>query len=380
MGTIESGNLEQGYMKVEDPYATLATPESTDAIRHFGLGIELNLNREASPAKYGTPGVRQMLPRRRSVNWTLRPTHWEPSSTLGTPGYFGAALKAALGASHAAALATTFVADPAASSTGGTLTSATGLAVSDVGVATMASAARREITRVKTLATAAITFDALSGTPDTPGAFVSGVTYKLTSQITESLSIFLFHTGGGKKQAAKGALVNQVEIVFDGNGEVMISMSGPAADRLFTGFDQPGAHTTVGEPVSGLVGNLYLDGTALLVQKATIRLTNGLELRNSELGTAIATGYMRGASKREVSVEVVYYFDHTDLISTSEAFGSDVLRLLAGNVNGKMVGAVMPKIEWAATSVPDADGPKVLTQTGRGLETSGNDELFLAEI
>lgn len=378
--TIESGALEQAYAKVESAYGTLPTPASTDAIRQSGLALEMNLNREPSKTKLGTPGYRRTLPRMKSASWSLRPTHWEPSGSLGTGSYFSAMIKAGMGASNVAALSTTVEASPSPSATGCTLTDDTDLQVTDVGVFTVATGARKEVTRIKTLASAAVTFDALSAAPDSTGGFVSGVSYTLASLISESLGIFLFHTGGGKKQAVVGALVDTIEMTFQGNGEAMIAMGGPAANKLWTGFTQPAAHTSVGDPASGLVGNLYLDGSVFLVQKAVIRLSNALELREGELGVATASGFMRGAEKRTVNVEVSYFFDNQDIIDAAEAVTTDALRVLVGNTAGEMVGAVCPVVEWMAGNVPDADGPKVITQTGRALETSGNDELFVGEM
>ncbi len=379
--TIESGALEQAYAKVEGTYGTLAagTPAATDAIRHLELTINKKQNREASPQKRGTPDEAQSLPRRASAEWELGSAMWEPSGTLGTASYFGPMLKAAFGSQTLPNLATTVAAAPPATATGATLTSGTGLAVGDTMVFTVGAGARREITRLKTVAGAAVTYDELSAAPDTPGAAVSGVNYKLTSLLTESLSIYLFHTGGGFKQAGLGCIVNHVEFTFDGTKEVGVAMSGPAANMTRSGITLPGSHTTVGSPASGMVGNFYIDAVAFLISQATVTLENNEDLRNSELGTSVATGHMRGGTRRKVNVSCQFYLEDTTLIATAEAIGQDVLRLLVGDTNGAMVGVVVPKVEWEIPEIPASEGPKVITAQGIAYASNGNDQVFAGE-
>lgn len=375
---VESGANEQAYAKVESSYGTLATPASTDAIRHLTLTIAAKNNREVNPTKRGTPDYTSSLPRRKTATWSLGTALWEPSGTLGTPGYFGAMLKAAFGGSTTPALDTTVAVSPSATSTGCTLTSATGLAVGDLGVFTVGSA--KEITRVKSIASAAITYDALSAAPATPGGFLSGVNYKLASNLSESLSIFLFHTGGSFKQAISGAMVNRIRVMFDGTKEVQIEMSGFGKAVVRTGFSAPANHTTVGDPASGMVGTFYVDGTATLIQTAAFTIENNVGPRNTELGTATASGFFR-ENRRRVNVEVGVYLEDDTIISTAEAIGQDVLRLLVGDTEGAMVAAVAPKVEWEIPDIPSSDGPKTISVSGVCYaESAGNSEVVLAEI
>lgn len=378
--TIESGALEAAYVKSEGgSYGTLQTPISTDAIRHLQLGLMgPKHNREVSPQKRGTPDFAQSLPRRKTSGFNLESAFWEPSGALGTQSYLGPMLKAAFGAQTTPNLATTVASG--ASTTGATLTSGVGLAVGDCMVFTTNAGTAREITRLKTVAGAVVTFDALSASPDIPGAAVSGVNYKFTSLLTESLSIFLYHTGGGFKQAVSGAIVNQVNFTFDGSTEVRISMSGPAKTLVRTGPAQPGAHTTVGSPASGLVGNHYLDGAAFLITQAQVSMNNNEDLRNRELGTDSATGHMRGAARRTTNVQESFYMEDTSIIATAEVVGQDVVRLIVGNTNGSMVGIVMPKVEWEVPDIPTEEGPKIVSASGVGYATGGNDGLFAAEV
>lgn len=379
--TVETTLLEQAYVKEESGYGVLATPAATDAFRHQELVLDKKNNREPSPEKRGTPDRSQSLPRPSESTWDLGAAFWEPSQTLGTQSYLSPFLKNGMGARTTPALATTVEAAPSPTTTGCTLTSAAGLAVGDTIVFTVASGARREITRIKTIAGAAITFDALSAAPDAPGAAVSGVNYALSSLHPTSLSIFKFHTAGGFKEAVSGAIVNRMQFTFDGGREVGIAMSGPAKDKTRTGFSQPGAFTTVGSPASGLVGNLYVDGTAFLVLSATVTVENNSDLRRGEIGTGgLGTGIMHHVDFRNVTVSVSFYLEDTNLIGKSEASTLAVLRLLVGDTNGKMVGAVLPAVEFEIPTIPATGGPKVVTIEGVAYSGgSGNDQIFLGE-
>jgi hypothetical protein len=380
--TIETGLLERAYVQEETTYgeAIPGDPSATDAFRHLELTLDRKLQREPSPEKRGTPDRYQSLPRRSVASWELGSALWEPSGTLGTASYLARFLKNGLGAQTTPALATTVAATPAPTATGCTLTSATGLAVGDTIVFTVASGARREITRIKSISGNAITYDQLSAAPDAPGAAVSGVNYKLAASHPGSLRIFKFHTAGGFKEAVTGAIVTKIQVSFDGSREVGIQMSGPAKTRVRTGFNAPAGFTTVGEPASGLVGNLYVDGSAFLVLSATITLENKSELRNAELGTDLASGIIHHPDFRDVKVSLSFYLEDTTLIQKAEQVQKAVLRLLVGNANGKMVGAVLPAVEFEIPSIPAGSGPKVVTIEGVAYDDgSGNATLVLGE-
>jgi hypothetical protein len=379
--TIETTLLEQAYVKDEVTYNVIPTPVATDAFRHQELSLDKKNNREASPEKRGTPDRAQSLPRRPTAEWDLGGAFWEPSGVLGTQSYLSAFLRNAMGTRTLPALATTVNASPAPTTTACTLISATGLAVGDTIVVTVAAGARREITRIKTLAGLAITYDALSAAPDVPGVVVSGVNYVPASAHPGSLAIYKYHTAGGYKQAVSGAIVNKFAISFDGSKEVGIQLGGPAADMIRGGSvpTLPVAHTTVGAPASGLVGNLYVDGVAFLVINAEITGENNSELRNAELGTSVASGIINHADFRNIGVSVSFYLEDTNLIAKAESVTHAVLRLLVGNVSGKMVGAVLPDVEFEIPSLPTSGGPKIVTIEGIAYGPNGNDSIFLGE-
>lgn len=385
--TIESGLLEQSYVDLEASYnpAVVGSLVATDAIRHLEMTLSGKHNREPSPAKRGTPDEVDSLPRRFTAQWTMPVIMWEPSGTLGTESNIGKLLKGGMGTSHAivAGLDTTVEAAPAPSTTGCTVTSATGLAVGDVVLIEVDGAL--EATRVKTLATAAITFDALSAAPDVPGRVVAGVTYQLTSNITESFAIYKYFNAGGFKQACYGSVVDQIQITFDGTKEVLVALSGPAADYQDSSTGggtvqvKPVAHTTIGAPAGGMVGSFFVDGNSFLVISAQVTINNNLELRNKELGTQWASGIAGRTQNRKVNVSITFYLEDLRLIGMAHSIQRGCLRLLIGDTSGDMLACILPSVEFEVPETGNELGPKEMTIEGMAYATSGNDAVFLAE-
>lgn len=388
--TIETGALEQCYIKVETGYNITPrdTLTATDAIKHLSLALTGKNNRRPSPEKSGTPDVVQSLPGRPTGGWNLGSIMWSPSGTLGTPSDVAKLIKAAFGSQHtiSAGLATTI--GSGALTTGATLTSGTGLQVGDLAAVTVASAARREITRLKTVAGAAVTWDALSAAPDVPGAFVAGVTFNLANVLTDFLAIYKYYNAGGFKQSTTGSVADQITITFDGSTEVMLSVQGPAAqlsDNTANGGGvqtKPAAFTSVGNPATGLIGNFYVDGNAFPVISCNFSCDNKTELRNKELGTTYATGLAGRADLREIKCQVTFYLEDTRLINIARSNGvtHGCLRVIVGQTPGSMVGAVAPNVEFEIPDVPDSVGPKEITIEGMAYRINGNDSLFLAEL
>jgi hypothetical protein len=385
--TIETGALEQSYAKLETAYAVVPADAlaGTDAIRQLDLAVSGKMNREASPEKRGTPDEAQSLPRRFTAQWSLGTIFWEPSGTLGTESNVAKLVKGAFGAQHTLSLATTVSAMPAATATGCTLVSAAGVQIGDLIVFTMATGARREVTRVKSVAGAAITYDALSAAPDTPGAAVVGISYNLANVITDSFAIYKFYNAGNFKQAAYGSVVDQLSVMFDGTKEVQLAISGPAADYADSSSGggtvqaKPGTHVTVGAPVGGMVGNFYVDGAAFLVTGVKFNVANQLMLRNKELGTSKASGIAGRTAKRKITASITFFLEDTSLLGKARSVTHGVLRCIVGNVNGSMVSAVAPNVEFEIPDVGGDLGPKEITVEGVCYATSGNDQFYLGE-
>lgn len=385
--TIETGALEQGYAKLETSYFIIPADAlvGSDGIRILQLALSGKKNREASPEKRGTPDRAQSLPRRESASWNLSEIMWEPSGTLGTISNVGKLIKGGFGANHVLSLATTVSGAPAPTTSTATLTSVAGIQVGDLIVFTVAAGLRREVTRVLTLpGGAAITFDPISVAPDVPGAAVVGITYNLFNTIADSFAIYKFYNAGSFKEATYGSVVDQIQVMFDGTKEVMLAIQGPAARYGSTAGGavvqaKPGTHVTVGTPAGGMVGNFYVDGTAFLVSAAKVTINNQLALRNKELGTAFASGIGGRNNLRDVTAEITFYLEDTNLMGKAHSVTKGVLRCIVGNVNGSMVSMVLPSVEFEIPDIPGDIGLKEVTISGVGYAVSGNDQIFLGE-
>ena len=334
------------------------------------------LNRTIDRSRRGTPDTYATRDQRPTAEWDLV-APWKPSGTLGTPSGLSTFLRRALGSRTAPNLATTIASG--ASATGATLTSGTGLAVGDCMVITM-PAGHREATRLKTVAGAAVTWDALSTAPSVSAAAVSGVNYKLTTAAPSSVTILKAYVDNTDQEVVTGAMVNDLTITFAGSDVVMISASGPAARLRTSGATVPGSTTFLaGEALASFDGNNYIDGNAFLLTRMVLNFRGGLAMRNSEIGTRYASGVFR-SDFRELNVEVEYYFEDTDIRTAAEAVTKTVIRHIAGNTNGNMLGCVIPKVEWERPRASQADnGAVMVTASGKVIATSGNDTAFLFE-
>jgi len=400
--TIEIGALEQVYAKIETTYAASAgsggeSLSATDGIRHLELSLTAKNNREPSPEKRGTPDVQRSLPRRISQAFNLSSIMWEPSGTLGTISNVGKFLEAGFGSKHAitAGLASTVSASPTPTTTTFSLVSTTGLQAGDLVIVTTSNG--REVGKVLSVVSLAVTLTtALSAAPETGAAVVSGITYTLTNNITQSLAIYKYLNAGGFAQAVYGAVVDQIQATFDGTKEVLLAIQGPAGryadDNTVSNSPteappqtKPGSHTTVGNPASGMVGTFLLDGTVVPVINVQISLQNALELRNKEVGTRYASGIAGRTAMRAVPVKAQIYLEASNLLAMQKAVRSGVtavtgvLRLVIGDTNGSMLAAFCPAVQFEIPEIGNEVGPKELTLDGMAYASSGNDQVSFME-
>lgn len=379
---------ERAFAKIESAFndsTVVSGLAATDAFLHrqarFGPG---RWNRVLNPGRRATPDHASILDRRMTVPWNVD-AGWEPSGTLGTASDLDPILTSLMGTKVAAGsgsgVTTTVSASPAPTTTGCTVASATGLAVGDIIVVTM-PLGHREATRIKTINTAALTFDALSAAPASGAAVVAGVTYKLATQATPStLALAKQDTTNSAYEGVGGAVVNEASLVFDGNEEARWTFSGEAARYYVSGLTMPGSATLVGAPLAGIAaGNVYLDGTAFLVLRAALRVRNNFGMRIGELGSAYPTGAFR-SGKREVGIDLTYFFDSTTLRDLAMAKTASTVRAVIGGTNGSMLAFVLPSVAWEIEDVPAGDsGPKNASTSGLAIAASGNDEVFIAEL
>lgn len=380
---IETGALEQSYIKEETTtYRTPETLTATDGKRHLELALTTKVNREPSPEKRGTPDQQQSLPTRRSQEFDLSSIMWEPSGSLGTPADVGILIEGCMGAATTPNLDTTVNSTPSPTVTACDVISATGLAVGDV-VLFDIGAGVLEATRIKTIATLALTYDALTAVPVDPGRMLAGNCYQLANNITKSFSVFKYMNAGGFEQAVYGAVMDKLVITVDGTKSALLAFSGPAgeyADSVFgTVQTKPAAYTTVGAPVAGLNGSFNIDGAAFLVTKFMITIENQLVLRNRELGTQFASGIGGRNDLRKVTLSVEGWLEDTLLIDRGNTSIKTTVRVHIGNADGNRVIIVCPSVEWEVPDVGNEIGLKEVTVTGVAYATNGNDQVFLGE-
>ena len=339
------------------------------------LDLRGSLNRVMLRNRRGTPDQFENRAGRQTAEWSTS-CPWKPSGTLGTIGRNGFLVKAAMGASTAPALSTTVASG--ASATGATLTSGSGLAVGDCVVVTM-PAGHREVTRLKTVAGAAVTWDALSATPSVSAAVVSGVNFKQQTAVPDSIYLVKAYVDNTDQEVVTGAIVDEMVLTFAGDEHVMLSLRGPGARYRTAGATIPGSTTFLGSPITSFDGNNYIDGNAFLLRRLVVTYRHNLALRNTEIGVTYASGQFRN-DFREIRVEAEYYFEDTDIETAAEAVTATTVRHIAGNVNGSMLGVVIPIVEWERPVSSSADnGAVIMTATGTVKASTGNDAIFLTE-
>lgn len=374
------------YLKTESAFndTTYTGLAAGDAVVPTTVALQASDNRVPSKSKRGTPDVVASLPRMQTSGFQLG-AEWRPSGTLGTESDLGPVLKAFFGtqvtSGSGSGVTTTVSASPSPTVTGCTVASATGLAVGDLIYITLASG-RREATRIKTIATNALTFDALSAAPATGAAVVDSVTYKLQTAAPSSICIANFLAG--KKECVTGAMVESLEISFGKQDEVTITANGQSAqyrgNSEATSLSDPGTSTTTGSPINGLTASLVVNGAAFTAIAAKVSIANGIKLRDQDMGAAYATEAYR-ADFRMGTVEFTFYVDDHAIVNLGESHTKVACSLSIGSTNGSMLGFVAPNVEFDRTPLPSgtSDAP---TMTVRGTlygSTTGNDALFLGE-
>lgn len=373
------------YIKNESAFndTTWTGLAAGDAIVARTVNFQASDNRVASRSKRGTPDVVTSLPRMQTSGFSLS-AEWRPSGTLGVASDLGPALKSFFGTQLASGsgsgVTTTVSASPSPTATGCTVASATGLAVGDVIWVTVGP--RREATRIKSINTAALTFDELSDAPTSGAAVVCGVSYKLTTAVPASLCAANFVSG--KQEVITGGQPTSLELTFGKQDEVIVAVNGVSAryrgNSESTSLTDPATTTTVGEPINGIIGAAVVNGAAVDVTSVRISASNAIALRDQDIGDAYATEAYRG-DFREGTIEVTFYVDDHTIVDLGESHTKVPFTLALGSTNGAMLGVVCPQVEWDRTPLPAGESGAVM-MTVRGTlygSSTGNDSLFVGE-
>jgi len=356
---------------------------AADAIVARTVSLQASDNRVPSKSKRGTPDVTTSLPRMQTSGFSLS-AEWRPSGTIGVAsdlwpilkGFFGTQTLAGTGSG----VATTVAASPSPTATGFTVASATGLAVGDLIYVTVGT--RREATRIKTIATAALTVDELSAAPVSGAAVVASVTYKLTTAVPSSVCIA--NVLGGKLEVVTGGMVESLEISFGKQDEVMLSANGVSAryrgNSESTALTDPATTTVVGAPLNGIIGAGVVNGAEFKVIGLKLSVQNAIKLRDMDIGDAYATEAFR-ADYRMGTIEVSFYLDDHTIVDLGESHTNVPFSLALGSTNGAMLGMVCPLVEWDRTPLPagESDAPVVTVRGTLYASATGNDAVFIGE-
>jgi len=385
MSIYQIGRLGKCYVKVESTYGTAPTFAATDAFRHIDVNTSASLNRSPSLEKRGTPGLRDRFSRHITGLLDIKNAYLQPSGTIGTKPEANVLLKNAFGVETVGTGNTTVASGP--TTTGATVTSAVGFAIGQmISIIELGGATPGTYNRMLTnVVGSALTWaPALPTAPAASDTVKSGVTYSFANDLPSGFTFA--HYLPNVSVEMHGCVVDKLTMMFDGNGEMTFSVSAPAKERLRPAQTIPGSFTTVGSPITGIVGSFLLNGTAYQVVKGSIAITNAEAMQNEIYGTDRSQGFYRNGRRAVALAITAKVTDDITLATAAEAASDNALFLQCNNVEGKVISLYMPRTEFDVAQTPDADGSMDYSFTGvaketltgiGGSATAGNDECFL---
>jgi hypothetical protein len=380
------GRLGSLYVKDEPTYAEDVVFAATDAFRHLTFTTRKSLNRSNSLEKKGTPGLTNRFSRHIEAGYQLE-AYLSPSGTIQVAPNGRLWLKNGLGAERVGTVSTTVASGGDVD--GAVLADASGLAVGEfilIHIATGPSAGRyaRVVTGIDS-------DDTVSWVPDLPvapanGSTVkAGVTYSLANALPKSMAIGRYLPD--RSWEVKGAVVEQLGLMFNGNDEVKLTSQGPAQTSDSPAQAKPGAFTAVGSPVTGITGYAYVNDAALKIVRADFNVANLTQLINDSFGLDRAEDFYRDG-RRDITVSLEQRLtDDTTLYDLADGPTDFALLLQAGLTEGRIVAVYAPRCELNIPEIPDDDGgirnqyTAVCKETLAGLDgvsEGGNDEIIVA--
>jgi hypothetical protein len=383
--SIDQGRTGKIWVKKEADYGVEETLASANAFRHIDKGSwdHVPFSRVASPEKNPSPGLFRRFDRKPATSLSGLNSNIQPSGTLNTLAEGDPFFEAAFGAKTNVTLDTTVSASPTPTTTGATVASAGTLAIGDAVLIEVTGQLGPYVRVLTGVASNALTWaPALPAAPTTGDALKGCVTYKFTTAL--ALSLTILHVLGTKRKALIGCGIDSLELAFDANSEVQMTVGGPARDRLATADAQsePAAFTSIGtqNPPSGIVdGYTMIDDTVYLMKTLNIGLTNALNARNSEYGVRLPSELNRNGS-RDVTVSLDAWSEtEATLKDLTEAGTLCSVLNQTGKTEGNIIAVYMPKVDFAPPSENDPDGEVNWSFSGVALESTqgGNNELAL---
>lgn len=341
-------------------------------------------NRVNSNEKKTSPGRVVDLDRRTTAALSSLTGIVRPSGTLGTVPEMSAILEAAMGTLTNVTLATT-VNDVAATTTGATLTSVTGLAkFTPISIVVNGAKYVRFLT-------AAPSGSAVTWAPALPSAPANGAVVKagigVTLSTDLSISLAILHCLTGFRRELRGVGIDKLALNFDANAEIGWSASGPAANQVSdsAAVADPTSFTQVGgNPPNGLVGDMLIGSTSYPLKKAGVDLTNGLAVRNEEYGSnsdaGIASELYR-AGRRDVGITLEAFVETAaTLYDLAKAGTRSSFFNQTGRTEGNIFALYAPQVYWHVADTDEPEGAASWSFKGEARESSdgSNDELMIA--
>jgi hypothetical protein len=376
MSKYQVGRLGKCFAKDESDYAVAPVFAATDALRHIEVNTSASLNRSDSLEKRGTPGLRDRFSRHITGLLDIKNAYLQPSGMIGTKPEANVILKNAFGVETVGSASTTIASAP--TTTGATLTSGTGMAVGKaVSIVVAAGTAPGTYLRVlASVAGAVVTWTpALQGAPAAADTVKTCVQYTFANELPGGFSFA--HYLPDLSVEMHGCVTDKLQIMFDANNEVTFSASCPAKERLRPAQTIPGSFTTVGSPITGIVGAFLFNGTAYQIMKLSSALTNAEALQNDIYGTDRAQGFYRNGRRSLALAVDARVTDDLAVVTQAEIASDNALLIQCNNVEGKTIGLYMPRVEFDVPQTPDGDGAMSYSFTGVAKEVSGNDEAIL---
>lgn len=372
------GRTGRVFAAKQSSYGTAPTFAATDAIRH--LMVKLNYsprNRVDSPERLVHPSQVTRFTRKTTGDWGLGGIFY-PSGVLNTLPDHTDFLECGLGAAPTnVTLATTFSGSP--TTTGGTILSATGLAVGQPVLISIAAgpSAGKYVRWLTTAGTSPVWAPALPAAPAAGDSLKGCVGYSLATALPNALSIGHYLTSVSKE--GDGCVVDQLKFMLDANDEIRWEASGPMRDRLAAAQAQPGSFTVVGStPPSGLTATMRVGAAAYEFLKMGVTITNAMEVDNHAAGISKAQNfYRKGKRKVEIEINAMYSNDIT-LMTAAEGTTDQVILAQCGQNEGSIVALYCPLVEFEVPDDPDADETNEHAFKGVAKGNLGNDELYLA--
>ncbi len=219
-------------------------------------------------------------------------------------------------------------------------------------------------------------------------------TYRLSTSLP-SITLFDFWGSlGAFSRVLSGAVVNEFEIDVTGDRH-RLSWTGNAADVIDSAAfvsGEAGLSVCPELPtqspidysiVPGQLGQVWLGNPASLaytVTQAVIRLRNNVVLRDREMGTGLASGFIPGRRVVEADISLLAQDDTTtaELYQIARDRGNVSLLLQLGQQAGQMMAAYLPCMVPSIPTYEDAGQWLAWRFTNSQAIGQADDELYLA--